>query len=162
MEATPIPEPVSLLKGRNKMPEEINTIILNTSKYLKHQMPNKNDTLISNAYHVSMCTGISENTVLNLLRKEKNKETGAVRIPLRDKNAPSTAEIHRKKQFAKVDDFVKDLIRRKIYDHHKKNKVRFTLLPSFIFKKNPIFICKLNASLKFIALYYNQLTARIE
>jgi len=54
----PIPSPVSLYNGGNEINEQIKLMILNCSKYLKYQMPEKNEQLTAHIFHLSQCTGV--------------------------------------------------------------------------------------------------------
>jgi len=120
MNSLPPPLPVSLRNGSGN--ENIKQIIRNCSSYLKTYMPEKNDHLTAHLFHLSRCTGISEKTIRTYLDDPENHEEDNV-FSLSPETTSKFKKKHSKQKFIKVDDFLRDLIRQKIYLHHKNNTV---------------------------------------
>jgi len=120
----PIPFPVSLLSGQKKISYEIKSIIKNCSAYLKHYMPEKNEQLTAHVLHLSMCTGISEKTIAKIFCDEKKERAALMSMDMN----PRLSTLKPKQSFKRTDEFLKQLVKRKIYTHHKNNTVMDDLL----------------------------------
>jgi len=87
-------------------------------------MPEKNEQLTAHIFHLSQCTGVAGRTIAELLRAEKRKRSSSPQIKRPTITyLPTSKKAKQDKRFKKSDEFVKDFIKKKIYQHHKNNTV---------------------------------------